>query len=172
MATATEKHTKQANLFDEDITSVYQLHLPAPTYNAYAMNGIEILNDDEQYMMDTFHQQYVAVEGRTAIAKLIDTRIGEMATHTAYVIGTTTETVTHIEAATPQGRLSKMQHHFNDQVLNQAGKYLLETNAIAYRTMHEDMRRSIYKPPPPPPPPPARWKGIIPLAFEFLFGER
>jgi hypothetical protein len=169
MTSTTEKRTKpKANLFDEDITSLYQLELPEPTYNAYAIQGIEINNDDEQYMLNAFHQQYVAIEGRTAIAKLIDTRIGEIAAHTTYVMGTTMETVARIEAATPQGRLTKMQHGFNDQVLNQAGRYMLETNAIAYRSMHEDSRRSVYKPPPPPPP---RWKGIIPLAFELLFGE-
>jgi hypothetical protein len=162
-----EKKTK-ANMFDEDITSLYQLELPAPTYNAYTMQGVEILNDDEQYMLNAFHQQYVDIEGRTAIAKLVDTRIGEIATHSAFVMGTTMETVARIEAATSQSRLTKMQHGFNDQVLNQAGRYILETNAIAYRSMHEASRRNVYKPPPPPPP---RWKGIIPLAFEFLFGE-
>jgi hypothetical protein len=169
MTTATERQAKKANLFDEDITSLYTLDLPPPRYRAYAMDGVEITNGDEQYMLDAFHQQYVAVEGRTAIAKLIDTRIGEIATHTTYVMGTTTENVARIEAATPTSRLTKMQHNFNDQVMNQAGRYMLETNAIAYRTMHEDMRRSVYKPPPPPPKP--RWKGLIPLVVEFFVGE-
>jgi hypothetical protein len=169
MTTTTETRTRQkANLFDEDITSLYDLELPEPTRYAYSMQEIEIINADEQYMLNAFHQQYVAVEGRTAVAKLIDTRIGEIASHTTFVMGRTVEDVTRIEAATPQSRLTKMQHNFNDQVLNQAGRYMMETNAIAYRTMHEDMRRNVYKPPPPPPP---RWKGIIPLAMEFLFGE-
>jgi hypothetical protein len=109
-----------------------------------------------------------SIEGRTAIAKLVDSRISEIATHTSLMIGMTIENTARIEAATPPSRLTKTQYNYNNQVLSQAGRYMLETNAIAYRTMHEDMRRSIYKPPPPPPP---RRKGIIPLAFEFLFGE-
>ena len=170
MASTTEKQANPpTNLFDEDITSVYALELPAPMQNAYPLQGVEIVNDNEQYMLDAFHQQYVAIEGRTAIAKQLDTRISEISTHTSLMMGMTIENTARIEAVTPPSRLTKTQYAFNNQVISQAGRYMLETNAITYRTMHEDIRRNIYKPLPPPPQPP-RKKGLIPLVFEFLFG--
>lgn len=171
MTTETERKRKASNRFDEDITSLYRLELPEPKRNAYAIQVLSIESDDEQYMVDKFHEQYVAVEGRSAIAQLVDTRIGEITTNAAWVMGTTMENMQRIETVTPLGRLTKKQHSFNDQLIDQAGRYILETNAIAYRTMHEDMRRPVYKPPPPPPPPPPKKKGLIPAIAEFFFGE-
>lgn len=174
MPSETERKTKAGNRFDEDITSLYRLELPEPKRDAYAIQVLQIENDNEQYIVDKFHEQYVAIEGRSAIAQLVDTRIGEIATNAAWVMGMTTENIERIETATPAGRLTKRQHEFDNRLFDQAAKHILETNAIAVRSMHEDMRRTVYKPPPlppPPPPPPPRWKGIIPLAFEFLFGE-
>lgn len=168
MTSKTERTTK-TNLFDEDITSVYDFDLPQSRYDRYDME-VEIFTSDEQYMVDALHQQYVAIEGRAAIAQLIDSKIGEVATHSAYVMGTTMENTARIEAATPMSRLTKMQQGFDNQLLAQTGKYMLETNAVAYRTMLEDARRNIYKPPPEPEKP--RWKGLIPLVIEFFIGEQ
>ena len=97
-------------------------------------------------------------------------RAAELGTHSAFVMGQTMENIERIESACQFGRLAKRQYAFNNSVVDQVGRHLLETNAIAVRTMHEDMRRDVY-PPPPPPPEPKKWKGIIPLAWEFLFGE-
>lgn len=173
MTTGTERKPKAGNRFDEDITSLYSAEPPAAKLNAYAIQVISIESDDEQYMVDKFHEQYVAVEGRSAMAQLVYTRIGEITTNAAWVMGTTMENIHRMETMLPPGRLTKKQHAFHDQVLDQAGRYILETNAIAYRTMHEDMRRPVYKPPPPPPlpPPPPKKKGVIPAIAEFLFGE-
>jgi hypothetical protein len=175
MATDTATKTKaKANMFDEDITSIHDLELPAAQPSAYRFEVYDVINDEERYMVDAFHQQYIAVEGRTAVAKLIDTRSAELGTHSVLVMGQTMENVERIEAASQVGRLTKRQHDFDNRVTDQVGRHLLETNAIAVRTMHEDMRRSPYRPPAPPSPvPPQRkkWKGIFPAIGEFLFGE-
>lgn len=156
------------NLFDQDITSVYQLDPPTPKA-AYDVDVIRVENDDELYVLDKFHEQYVAVEGRHAIAHLVDERIGDLAQHTAFVMGTTVETISAIEQRTAAGRFQKQLMNFDDKLVDQTGRSLLETNAIAIRTMHEDMRRPVYKPTPPPPPP--KKKGVLQAGFELLFGE-
>lgn len=168
----TTKTKDASNLFDEDISLLYRLDLPAPKSNAYAIQVMGIFDDEEQYLVDAFHRQSVAIEGRSAIAQLVDTRIGEIANNTAYVMGTTMENVDRIESTASLGRLGKRLQEFDNRLLDQTGKHLLETDAIAIRTMHEDMRRPVYKPPPPPsiPPRPKR-KGVIPGFIEFLFGE-
>ena len=136
MATATVNQTKSAgNLFDQDITSVYTLELPPSRTDAYEIQGVDIVDEDEQYMLDALHQQYVAVEGRGAIAQLIDTRIGELATHSSQVMGMTMENIERIEAAAPLGRLAKRFHDFDNKLLDQTARHILETNAIAARTM-------------------------------------
>jgi hypothetical protein len=167
VATKTKATT---NRFDEDITSLYQLDPPAPKSNAYAIQVSAVLNEDEQYMLTAFHQQSVAVEGRSAMAQLVDTRIAEMATNTGYVMAGTMENVEQIEASTQVGRLSKRLQEFDNRLLDQTAKYLLATDAIAIQTMHEDIRRNIYKPPPAPPH--SKRKGLFPTIGEFLFGER
>jgi hypothetical protein len=161
-----------SNLFDEDITAFYELARPEPRPNAYAIQVVEVLNDDEQYMLDKFHEQSIAIEGRSAIAQHIDTRIGEIATNTAYVMAGTMVNVERIETAASLGRLGKRLQEFDNRLLDLTAKHLLETDTIAIRTMHEDIRRSVYKPPPPPPVPPRpKRKGLIPGFVEFLFGE-
>jgi hypothetical protein len=165
--------TKAAsNLFDEDITLLYRLELPPSKSNAYAIQVLDVLNEDEQYLVDAFHQQSVAIEGRSAIAQLVDTRIGEITSNTAYVMATTMENVERIETVASLGRLSKRLQEFDNRLLDLTAKHLLETDTIAIRTMHEDMRRPVYKPPPlPPVPPRPKRKGLIPGLVEFLFGE-
>jgi len=172
MASSREKGKASGNLFDEDITSVYQLDIPQPERHVYTFEVLDIRGEDEQYMVNAFHQQYVAVEGRAAMATVVNTRVGDIATHASLTMGKTMENVERIEAAVPLGRLQKRFHDFDNKLLDQTARHLLETNAIAVRTMHEDIRRNIYKPPPPPPVPPRRKrKGLIPGFVEFLFGE-
>lgn len=167
MATTPKPKT---NMFDQDVTSVYDLELPA-SQDAYASHEIRVETEDEQYMLSKFHEQYVAVEGRAAIGHLVDERIGDLSRHAAFVMGATVETVSEIELRTSAGRFQKHLMNFDDKLVDQTGRVLLETNAIATRTMHEDMRRPIYPPPPLPPPPPPLKKGLIVNAIEFLFGE-
>lgn len=172
MTRSNEKGKASSNLFDEDITSVYHLDIPQPERHAYTFEVLDIRGDDEQYMVNAFHQQYVAVEGRNAIAQLVNTRVGDIATHASLTMGQTMENVERIEAAVPLGRLEKRFHDFDNKLLDQTARHLLETNEIAVRTMHEDIRRNVYKPLPPPPVPPRRKrKGLIPGMVEFLFGE-
>jgi hypothetical protein len=170
MSTATDnKAGNRGNVFDEDITTVYSLDLPAPRTDAYVIHVGKAAGQDEQFMLNTFHKQYVAVEGRSAIGQLVDTRIGDIAIHAARVMGTAMESVERVEYAARLGRLTKRLQNFDDQLLEQTGRLILETNGIAVRTMHEDMRSDIY--PPPPPPPVKKKKGLIPGTFTFLFGE-
>lgn len=169
MATGTDKQSKTDNMFNEDITSVYQLTPPAPRSDAYAIQIMGGLNSDEQAMIEAFHAQAVAIEGRSAIDQLIVTRVGEMATNAAFVMATTMENVEQVEGAARLGRLSRRLQEFDNRLLDQTAKHILETDSIATRTMHEDMRRTIYRPAPPPPPP--KWKGVIPAISTFLFGE-
>jgi hypothetical protein len=171
MSTATDnKLGSKGNIFDEDITTAYSLDLPAPRTDAYAIHVYKTVSPDEQHMLTAFHKQYVAVEGRSAVGQLVDTRIGDLTIHTAQVMGVSMESVERIEIAAHLGRLSRRLQGFDDSLLEQTGRLLLETNAIAIRTMHEDMRQDAY--PPPPAPAPKKKKGLIPGTFTFLFGER
>ena len=170
MAATEGKSRGRGNMFDEDITSSYSLDLPAPRTDAYIVHVHKPMDDDEKYMLDAFHHQYVAVEGRSAIGQLVDTRIGDMTIYTAQVMGGSMECVEAIEYAANLGRLSKRLQDFDNKLLDLTGRQLLETQGIAVRTMHEDMRGNVYKPPPPPPQP--KRKGAIPGFFQFLFGER
>ena len=163
MATTTRP---KANMFDQDVSSVFDLELPAPKA-AYQLNEVRVETDDEQYVLKQFHEQYVAVEGRTAIGHLVDERIGDLSRHTALVMGTTVETISEIELRTGAGRFQKQLMNFDDKLVDQTGRMLLETNAIAIRTMHEDIRRPIYKPLSLPP----KKKGVLQVGFELLFGE-
>lgn len=168
----TERPAGRKNLFDEDITSIYQLALPSPRQPAYTMQVMEIEGEEEQYMLGALHQQYVAIEGRSAIAQLVDTRAAELGSHAAFEMGRTVESVVRVEAATQAGRLGKRFQEFNNRLVDQTASHMLQTNAIAVRSMHEDMRRDIYKPPAPPAPLPRRkWKGLFREVGEFLFGE-
>jgi len=164
MSNSTKAKT---NMFDQDVTSVYQLDPPTPKA-AYDVDSIRVESDDELYMLDKFHEQYVAVEGRHAIAHLVDERIGNLSQHTAFVMGTTVETISEIEQRTAGGRFQKHLMNFDNRLVDQTGRSLLETNAIAIRTMHEDIRRPVYPPPAPPPP---KKKGVVQAGFELLFGE-
>ena len=169
MATGTDKQSKTDNLFNEDITSIYQLTQPTPRSHAYELQVMSVLNQDEQYMIEKFHEQSVAIEGRSAIDQLVVTRVGEMATNAAFVMATTMENVERVEGAARLGRLSRRLQEFDNRLLDQTAKHILETDSIATRTMHEDMRRNIYRPVPPPPS--RQWKGVIPAIATFLFGE-
>lgn len=172
MTTTVGKQTaKASNRFDEDLTSVYELDIPQPKSNAYAIQVISANNDDEKYMLNAFHQQYVAIEGRSAIAQLVDTRIGEIAINSSFVMARTMEDVELIESVTRLGRLGKRLQEFDNRLLDQTARHILETDAIAVRTMHEDMRRNVYKPIPVPETLRRKRKGLIPAAIEFLFGE-
>lgn len=174
MATTEGKKAKASgNRFDEDITSVYRLELPATTRHAYDFPVYDILNDEERHMATAFHQQYVAVEGRSAIVQLVNTRIEDISSHTARVMGQAMENIERVESAARLGRLDRRLQDFDNKLIDQTARHLLETNGIGVRTMQEDMRRPLYKPPPAPPspPPPPKKKGLIPAAFEILFGE-
>ena len=167
MSAATDN--KAGNRGDEDITTAYSLDLPASRTDAYVVHVGKPASQDEQFMLNTFHKQYVAVEGRSAIGQLVDTRVGDIVIHASRVMGTAMESVERVEYAARLGRLTKRLQNFDDQLLEQTGRLILETNGIAVRTMHEDMRSDIY--PPPPPPPAKKKKGLIPGTFTFLFGE-
>lgn len=172
MPQTTEKRKASSNRFDEDITSVYELELPKPERDVYTFEVLDIRGEDEEYMVSEFHKQYVAVEGRNAIAQLVNTRVGDISTHAAFTMGQTMENVERIEAAVPLGRLEKRFQDFDNKLLDQTARHILTTNEIAVRTMHEDIRRPIYKPLPPPPEPPRRkWPGLIPGMIHILFGE-
>lgn len=173
MTTETDKKTRApGNRYDEDITKLFELQLPTPRTDVYEFLVHDLRSDDEHYMANAFHQQYVAVEGRSAIAQLINTRIGDISTHASHVMGHTMVNIEQIESAASLGRLGRRFQDYNNKLIDQTARHMLETNAIAVRTMQEDMRRSPYPPPPPQllPPRPKR-KGLIQLSFELLFGE-
>lgn len=173
MAIDTDKKTRTpGNIFDEDITTLYALKLPEPRRDAYQFEVHDFISDDERHMANAFHQQHVAVEGRTAIAKLVTTRVGDMATHASRVMAQTMENVEAIESAAATGRLTRRLQDYNNKILDQSARHTHETIGVAVWSMHEDMRRSPYPPPPPrPEPPKPKFKGVIPAFFEFLFGE-
>ena len=166
MAAASERKSK-ANRRDEDINSAYHLDLPVPVIDVYDIHVYEPQSKDEQYMLDRFHEQYVAVEGRSAVDRAVGTRVGDMAIHSAHVMGVIMESVEFIEYAASLDRLGKRLEDFDNKLLEQTGRQILETNAVAGRTMLEDMRRNVYAPPPPD-----KRKGALPGLVDFIFGER
>ena len=122
MSTATEARSEnRPNIFDEDITTAYSLDLPAPRTDAYAIHVYKTISPDEQYMLTAFHKQYVAVEGRSAIGQLVDTRIGDMTIHAAHVMGVSMESVERIETAAHLGRLSRRLQGFDDKLAGADG---------------------------------------------------
>ena len=169
----SDAKTTQA-YFDEDLmgtdfVSLYDLELSKDKEDAYDVQVINISNDAEQYMLDQFHQQHVAVEGRTAMTKLVTTRIGDMGTNTVLSMAAMLENIEIIEASARLGRLGRKLQDFNNRVVDHTAKLFMETDGIGARTMQEDLRRDVYKPPPTPPRRPK--KGLIPTIGKFLFGE-
>lgn len=163
------KNARRGNIFDEDTTSVYDLDLPEHRSDAYDVEVVTILNDDEEYMLDVFHQQYVAVQARSATGRLVNTRIGEMGSHASVAMARMMQDVERVEDAVHLNRLEKRLQEFDNRVVDLTTKQALATNSVIVHTIHEDLRRNVYKPPPPAP---QRRKGLIPSAVEFLFGER
>ena len=152
---------------DAETISAYHLDLPVPTIDAYEIHVDGPDSKDEEYMLDRFHEQYVAVGGRSAVGQLIEGRVSDMAIHSAHVMGVTMESVEFIEEAANLDRLAKRQEDFDNKLLEQTGRQILETNAVAGRTMLEDMRHNVYAPPPR-----EKRKGALPGLVEFFFGER
>ncbi len=150
-----------------DTRSVYDIYLPVPQDDVYDILGAKPRTRDEQYMLDRFHEQSDAVQGHHVLGRQIDTRVGDLARHTVYQMGTTMETVEDIEYAANLERLQPRLQDFDNKVLDQTGRLMLETNAIAVRTMHETMRRDVYAPPPK-----EKRKGALRGLGEFFFGER
>lgn len=169
----TTKTKTQANVFEQDISNSYELEMPTRRPNAYDLDIIDIHGEEEQYMIDSFHKQSVAVEGRSAIAQFMDTRIGEIATNSSYAMTTTLETIEAYETGSRVGRYARKLQEFNNRLIDQTARHILETDTIAVRSMQEDIRRPIYQPLPPPPPPlPApKKRGMLRGIGEFLFGE-
>lgn len=162
-----EKSTKRGNIFDQDVASIYDLDLPEHRSDAYEVQVVSILGEDEEHMLAAFHQQYVAVEARSALAQLVDTRIGEMGSHASVAMARMMQDVERVEQVVYLARLGKRLEEFDNRVVDLTTKQALATNAIVVNTIHEDLRRSVYKAPPAA----RKRKGLIPAAVEFLFGE-
>lgn len=172
---AARKTTTDQEFFEEDVmgpdyAKLYDLELTINKSDAYDVQVVTVESDAEQHILDQFHQQYVAVEGRNALNQLVNTRSGDMGTNTAFVMAALAENIEQIEANVRLRRLGKSLVNFNNKMFDHTGRQCMQTNAIAARTMQEDMRRDVYKPPPAPPR--RRRKGAIPVVVEWLFGEK
>ena len=163
---------KKANRIDEDNTSLYEMDVPNHKPDAYDIQVMDIIDEEEEHMLKVFHQQYVAIEGRPAITKVVHARIGELTSNTSLTMAAVAENMYCIESNAQVGRFAEKLERFNNKLFDNTGKRLMVTNAIAVRTMQDDMRTDVYKPRPVPPPPPRRRrKGLIPAIAEFFVGE-
>src|SRR5687768_11572138 len=109
------KSKQKTNMLDEDITSLFEIELSPSKPNHYEIQ-VEIINDDEQYMLDAFHGQSVAVTGRSAIGQLVTSELTDMAHHAAYAMAQTVEKINRYETAVQAGRLGKQLQNFNERL--------------------------------------------------------
>ena len=173
----TSRTPKAQTVVDEailgpDVAKLFDLKLYTDKSDAYDVQVLTVNNDQEQYILDQFHQQHVAIEGRAAIARLTNTRIGDMATNTSLTNAALTENIETIEAEARVGKRRAMLEGNNNQLAAHTAKQFMMTDAIAARSMHEDMRRDLYQPPKEPPPPPRpRRKGMRRKIEEWWNGE-
>lgn len=167
MTTTTKKTKPKATMFEEEVTTVYEIEAVPRRRNLFEMD-IEIVTEDEQHILDTFHTQAVAVTGRSAIGQFATDHIGAMAAHAAYMMTTTTEQIHRCETAANVGRFEKRLQNFNDRLLDDTGRHALEVSRIAVQQMYADTRTTIYSEKSPTRP---KRKGLMRGFQEFLFGE-
>jgi hypothetical protein len=167
MTTSNKTKPKQ-NLFEEEVTPTYQIEM-APRRRSLFEIDMEVVTEDEQYMLETFHTQAVAVTGRAALAQFTTDHIGEMASHASSVMTQLMEQVTHYEAAAQVGRFAKPLEHFNNRLLDDTSRAIYEINWRTVQQMDKDSRTAIYREKQPPAPP--KRKGALRGFKEFLLGE-
>jgi hypothetical protein len=168
MTTTTTKKKSAENMFDEDVADFFQIEEPPARRNMFEID-VYPQNEDEQFMLDVFHTQSVATAGRSAISQYGTTEIGAMNNHATWVMKEAVEQTNYLESTASVGRFRPHLQNFNNQLLNNTARSILELNTLGVRSMYEDTRRSIY-PPTSPPARPKR-KGVVRGFKEFLFGE-
>jgi hypothetical protein len=152
-------------MFEEEITSLYQIEVAPRRRNMFEID-IDVTNDNELYMLDSFHTQAVATTGRSEIAQLVTSELTDMAVHASYAMAQTVEKINRYETAAQAGRLGKRLQNFNDILVDDTGRNVSEANRITALSMYGDMRTSIYKPASPP-----KRKGVFRSVKEFFTGE-
>lgn len=167
MTTTSKKTKPKETMFEEEVTMAYEIEAAPRRRNPFEMD-IEIVTEDEQHMVETFHTQAVVVTGRSAIGQFATDHIGAMAAHAAYRMTTTTEQIHRCETAANVGRFEKRLQHFNDRLLDDTGRHALEVNRIAVQQMYADTRTTVYAEKRPTRP---KRKGMVRGFQEFLFGE-
>lgn len=167
--TESDSPKKAKNMFDEDITSVYELQLPAQRSHKtdFQVIELEVRTERQVQIVEKFEEHALVVEGKTALTLLVNDRIGDIGKHAATVFGEVVETAATVEAVTQAGSYRRGLRDFHAQLLTATGRHSLETFEIGVRTMQAAVAASVEPPRPPRP----KNKGVFGAIGEFLFGE-